>query len=103
MHPSTSSTLRQGSLGPPRIVPTFKRSKAITRAPEDAEARAMDTHDVVWMRKDPPFNMDYIFNTYLLDLAQKGALVVNAPDGLRAFNEKAWTLGFPDLESRPPW
>ena len=57
----------------------------------------LSDHDVVWMRKDPPFNMGYIFNTYLLDLAQSGALVVNAPDGLRAFNEKAWTLQFPDL------
>ena len=64
---------------------------------EAAEERTMHSHDVVWMRKDPPFNMDYIFNTYLLDLAEKGAIVVNAPEGLRAFNEKAWTLGFPEL------
>ncbi len=64
---------------------------------EAPEERAMHGHDVVWMRKDPPFNMDYIFNTYLLDLAESDALVVNAPGGLRAFNEKAWTLQFPDL------
>ena len=53
--------------------------------------------DVVWMRKDPPFNMGYIFVTYLLDLAAEDALVVNAPEGLRSFNEKAWTLHFPEL------
>ncbi len=54
--------------------------------------------DVVWMRKDPPFHMGYIFNTYLLDQAvADGTLVVNAPAGLRAFNEKAWAMRFPEL------
>ena len=53
--------------------------------------------DVVWMRKDPPFDMAYIFTTYLLDIAARDALVVNAPEGLRSFNEKAWTLHFPEL------
>jgi glutathione synthase len=53
--------------------------------------------DVVWMRKDPPFDMSYIFTTYLLDLACTDALVVNAPEGLRSMGEKAWTLHFPDL------
>ena len=53
--------------------------------------------DVVWMRKDPPFDMGYIFCTYLLDLASRDALVVNHPDGLRAMNEKAWAMAFPDL------
>ncbi|MGM0577063.1 MAG: glutathione synthase [Myxococcota bacterium] len=53
--------------------------------------------DVVWMRKDPPFDMGYIFNTYVLDLVASDALVVNHPRGLRAFNEKAWAMHFPDL------
>ncbi len=53
--------------------------------------------DVIWMRKDPPFDMGYIFCTYLLDLASRDALVVNHPDGLRAMNEKAWAMAFPDL------
>ena len=67
---------------------------------EPAQEQRLSDYDVVWMRKDPPFNMGYIFHTYLLDLAQSGALVVNAPDGLRAFNEKAWTLQFPSLVPR---
>jgi len=55
-------------------------------------------YDVVWMRKDPPFHMGYINNTYLLDLAEaSGALVVNAPAGLRNMNEKAWQMRFPAL------
>ena len=53
--------------------------------------------DVVWMRKDPPFDMGYIFCTYLLDLASRDALVVNHPEGLRSMNEKAWAMAFPEL------
>lgn len=53
--------------------------------------------DVVWMRKDPPFDMGYIFCTYLLDLASRDALVVNHPEGLRSMNEKAWAMAYPEL------
>jgi glutathione synthase len=53
--------------------------------------------DVVWMRKDPPFDMSYIFTTYILDRVADTTLVVNHPDGLRAMNEKAWITGFPEL------
>lgn len=65
-------------------------------APETVDVGAAD---VVWMRKDPPFNMDYIFNTYLLELAetQGGALIVNKPSGLRDMNEKAWAMRFPGI------
>jgi len=51
----------------------------------------------VLMRKDPPFDMEYIYSTYLLERAeQAGALVVNRPQGLRDMNEKAYTAWFPD-------
>lgn len=53
--------------------------------------------DIVWMRKDPPFHIDYIFNTYLLDLPPRPTIIVNAADGLRAMNEKAWAVRFPEL------
>ncbi len=52
--------------------------------------------DVVLMRKDPPFDMEYIYTTYILQLAeQRGALVVNTPSSLREINEKACTTWFP--------
>ena len=52
--------------------------------------------DVLLMRKDPPFNMEYIYATYALDLAeQSGVLVVNSPASLRNINEKAFTAHFP--------
>jgi glutathione synthase len=49
------------------------------------------------MRKDPPFDMEYIYTTYILELAEKrGLLVVNKPSSLRDINEKAYTSWFPD-------
>lgn len=54
--------------------------------------------DVILMRKDPPFDMDFVYTTYILDRAVvEGALVVNAPSALRDMNEKAFTAWFPNL------
>jgi glutathione synthase len=53
--------------------------------------------DAILMRKDPPFNMEYVYTTYILDRAElAGALIVNAPQALRDMNEKAYTAWFPD-------
>jgi glutathione synthase len=50
----------------------------------------------ILMRKDPPFDMEFIYSTYILDRAQEqGALVVNQPQGLRDMNEKMYTAWFP--------
>lgn len=52
--------------------------------------------DVLFMRKDPPFDMDYIYLTYLLEQAEaEGLLVINKPASLRNANEKLFTLWFP--------
>ena len=52
--------------------------------------------DVILMRKDPPFDMEYIYTTYILDRAGLlGALIVNSPQALRDMNEKAYTAWFP--------
>lgn len=52
--------------------------------------------DAILMRKDPPFDMEYIYTTYILERAQEqGALVVNRPQGLRDMNEKVFTAWFP--------
>lgn len=57
--------------------------------------------DVILMRKDPPFNMEYVYTTYILDRAKAGgAVIVNAPQALRDMNEKAYTAWFP--ECTPP-
>ena len=53
--------------------------------------------DAILMRKDPPFDMEYIYSTYVLDRAVlQGAVVVNQPQGLRDMNEKAYTAWFPE-------
>ena len=53
--------------------------------------------DVILMRKDPPFDMEYIYTTYILDRAREaGALIVNHPQALRDMNEKAFTAWFPE-------
>jgi glutathione synthase len=53
--------------------------------------------DVILMRKDPPFDTEYIYSTYILERAElQGALVVNRPQGLRDMNEKVFTAWFPE-------
>ena len=53
--------------------------------------------DAILMRKDPPFDMEYVYTTYILDRASTaGALIVNDPQALRDMNEKAYTAWFPD-------
>ena len=53
--------------------------------------------DVILMRKDPPFDTEYIYTTYILDRAKsQGALVCNDPQGLRDMNEKVYTAWFPE-------
>jgi glutathione synthase len=60
------------------------------------EARSLADFDVVVMRKDPPFDMEYVYATYLLELAEKqGACVVNKPAAIRDHNEKLAILQFP--------
>ncbi len=57
---------------------------------------ALGDFDVILMRKDPPFDMEFIYTTYILDRAEAaGALVVNRPAGLRDMNEKVYTAWFP--------
>jgi glutathione synthase len=61
----------------------------------------LDTLDVLLMRKDPPFDMEFVYTTYILQLAeQNGLLVVNSPSALREINEKVYTAWFP--QCTPP-
>src|SRR5688572_28373693 len=53
-------------------------------------------YDCVFMRKDPPFDAEYIYSTYILERAEvQGAFVANKPQGLRDMNEKVFTAWFP--------
>jgi glutathione synthase len=56
----------------------------------------LSTLDVIMMRKDPPFDQEYIYATYLLERAESmGVYVVNKPQSLRDANEKLFTAWFP--------
>ena len=60
--------------------------------------RPLASFGAVVMRKDPPFDMEYVVATYMLELAQKqGAKVFNDPGSVRSYNEKFAILGFSDL------
>jgi glutathione synthase len=70
------------------VDPWFQLGEPVTRPLHEL--------NVILMRKDPPFNMEYIYTTYILELAQKrGTLVVNNPQSLRDANEKLFTQWFP--------
>ncbi|MEF8792589.1 glutathione synthase [Thiohalorhabdus sp.] len=63
----------------------------------DEHHRPLTELDAVLMRKDPPFDMEYVYQTYLLERALASTLVVNHPRSLRDANEKMFTAYFPDL------
>jgi len=57
--------------------------------------RPANEFDVILVRQDPPFDMGYVSNTYLLELVD--ALVINPPLGIRNISEKMSILQFPEL------
>ncbi|MES0327720.1 MAG: glutathione synthase [Gammaproteobacteria bacterium] len=60
---------------------------------EDIELASLDA---ILMRKDPPFDIEYITSTYILEMAEReGSLVVNRPASLRDANEKMFITHFP--------
>ena len=88
--------LRDGvALGRTRPLRVFKDPTRWFELGEPALERLGDL-DVILMRKDPPFDTEYIYSTYILERAQdQGSLVVNDPRGLRDMNEKVYTAWFP--------
>lgn len=62
----------------------------------DEQTLELGSLDVILMRKDPPFNQEYIYATYILEQAERdGVYVVNKPQSLRDANEKMFTAWFP--------
>jgi len=59
---------------------------------------SLASYDVILMRKDPPFDLNFIYSTYILEQAEReGAWVVNKPQSLRDCNEKLFATQFADL------
>lgn len=63
----------------------------------ESGARPVGDFEIVLIRQDPPFDMGYVSNTYLLEQAPAGTLVLNRPRGVRDIPEKLATLRFPHL------
>ena len=62
----------------------------------EAVLEPLSALDCILMRKDPPFDTEYVYTTYILERAESaGVLVVNRPQGLRDVNEKVYTAWFP--------
>jgi glutathione synthase len=65
---------------------------------EQPAAMPLSQFDAILLRKDPPFNMEYIYTTYLLELAEaQGVRVFNKPSAVRDHNEKLSIAQFPDF------
>ena len=65
---------------------------------DEPTATALTEFDAILLRKDPPFDMEYIYTTYLLELAeQQGARVFNRPATVRDLNEKLAIAQFPQF------
>ena len=65
---------------------------------EEPQLQPLSDLDVILMRKDPPFDTEYIYATYLLERAEeKGTLIVNKPQSLRDANEKLYTAWFSEF------
>jgi glutathione synthase len=62
-----------------------------------AAVEPLERLDCLLMRKDPPFDTEYVYTTYILERAEeRGVQVVNRPQGLRDMNEKVYTAWFPE-------
>ena len=63
---------------------------------QESEPTPLTDFDIILMRKDPPFSLNYIYTTYILEMAEKaGVLVLNKPQSLRDANEKIFASHFP--------
>ena len=93
--------LRDGAAyGRTRPVKVFDDSQRWFEA-GDPQVVPLGDLDAILMRKDPPFDLEYIAATYILERAEEaGALVVNRPRSLRDANEKAFISWFP--QCAPP-
>ncbi|MDB9314743.1 glutathione synthase [Spirulina sp. CS-785/01] len=63
----------------------------------EGSLQPLSNMDAVLMRKDPPVTIPYLYTTQILDLIPDSTLVVNAPRGLQAANEKLYALNFPSV------
>ncbi|HEY1076649.1 MAG TPA: glutathione synthase [Fontimonas sp.] len=94
--------LRDGvAMGNARPLTVFDDNRHWFEFTGEAQAGQLGEFDAILMRKDPPFDLEYVAATYILERAEEqGALVANKPRSLRDCNEKMFTAWFP--QCTPP-
>lgn len=89
------------SLTGKRVSAVLEPMKVMRAGPhyEKGEGRRADLSelDLVFMRVDPPFTMEYVFLTYVLEYAERDVPIMNKPTALRDANEKLFALNWPEL------
>jgi glutathione synthase len=95
--PSGGITLDRGTLSfsVTHVTPSFTSDCPFEIL--EQEQVADDDVDVIFIRTDPPFDANYLMNTWLLDLLPARVVVINRPSGIRTVNEKIWATRFRDL------
>jgi glutathione synthase len=89
MHPGDLAWTRSGVTGYSSRLHLTGEDPETWYLLEPPVERPLTWHDAVLMRKDPPFDMEYVYTTYLLEIAEsQGARVVNRPRAIRDHNEK---------------
>ncbi len=95
MEPTSLHINHEGALAEMYPIEVFKDPDKWFELETPAIKKLADL-DVVMMRQDPPFDSDYIYNTYVLEAAEKqGVKVINSPRSLRDCNEKVFATEFP--------
>jgi len=90
-----SALMRQVQLTPVKLVDHHWVAEELWYEVDDIEQRFLDEMDAVFMRKDPPVTVPYLYATYILDYIDPTTTrIVNSPQGLRAANEKMYALQF---------
>ncbi|WP_151746058.1 glutathione synthase [Acinetobacter soli] len=65
----------------------------------EKQKQSLADYDVILMRKDPPFDMNFVYTTYILEQAEReGVWIINKPQSLRDCNEKLFATQFPELQ-----
>lgn len=91
------ATLTSVSLTPVQLVDGAWVAAQNWFALGDSQFQPLANMDAVWMRKDPPVTVSYLYATYLLDYVDpQQTILINHPRGLRAANEKMYALQFQD-------
>lgn len=86
----------KGNIPMARVFESISKDNNIFKEKTETEI-CLNEFETIFMRPDPPVDIDYINATYVLDYVNKDTLILNSPNALRDFNEKLYINKFPDF------